>query len=295
MCLDAVHADVREMAELIARAFKLDTIGIDLTRDERRPRVRGAMAAVRCARLTRAPDFRLISRSALTALKMLGALLQRDFPAGHTGRVPVVAIAESTRGPAVARMVAHILEVCGKTTALAYTGGVAIGGCVMRSEDSAGGEYARAVMFDPRVEAAVFALSSAGLIARGMPLDACDVSAVLDVESDAAQNAPAPGTVESLVAQTATRYAVLNADDARCVEIASRVGHVPICWVSAECRQSGAPVAPRCWRHDGDARERGDRDRKRRAMRAYRGQSGSAAAARRACLQPQSRARWLFR
>lgn len=233
---DQVHPEVREMAELIARAFKLDTVGVDYLTDDVAHSYRNDGGAV--CEVNACPGFQGHFLIGVDREKILDALLQRDFPAGQTGRVPVVAIAESARAGTVARMVAHLLEASGKTTALAYSGGVTISTRRIRTDDSAGGERARAVMFDPRVEAAVLELSCASLLATGMPVDSCDVGAILEVDGahrrrDGVTTVDEWGALKSLVTQSASRYAVLNADDANCVSIAARLLHVPICWVSA--------------------------------------------------------------
>ncbi|MCE9640664.1 MAG: ATP-grasp domain-containing protein [Betaproteobacteria bacterium] len=231
---EEVHPDVREMAEFIAQAFKLETVGIDyLSADVSRTYRNGGGAV---CEVNACPGFQGHLLVGCDRNRILGALLQRDFPEGQTGRVPTVAIAGSPRAATVTRMVAHILEASGKTTALAYSGGVTVGTRPMRDEDSAGGPRARAVMLDPRVEAVVMELGSASLLAVGMPVDSCDVGAVLDVEfaqprQDGIDLAETLAAAKSLVLKAASRYAVLNADDARCVSMAAEL-QVPICWVA---------------------------------------------------------------
>jgi cyanophycin synthetase len=85
----------------------------------------------------------------------------------------------------------------------------------------------------------VMELGCDNLIRLGMPVDKCDVAAVLDVElgpprQDGIDSVEDLAAVELLVPGTASHYAVLNADDAHCVNMAKGLQHVPICWVSLD-------------------------------------------------------------
>ena len=230
-----VHPDVRAMAELIARAFKLDAVGIDYLSDDVSRSYRSGGGAV--CEVNACPGVQGHWAIGIDRRKIIGALLDSYFPEGKTGRVPTIAIAQSPGSAAVACMVAGMLEASGKTTALAFSGGVYIGACKVRDEDSAGGGRARAVMQDPRVEAAVLELGCSGLLESGMPVDACDVAAVLGVESGSPgqvgmDSSKALAALKLLVPRTASRLVVLNADDAHCVSMDKHLRHVPICWVS---------------------------------------------------------------
>jgi len=99
---EQVHPDVREMAEFIAQAFRLDTVGIDYLSEDIAVSYRNRGGAV--CEVNACPGFQGIFLIGSDSNKILAALLQRDFPAGQTGRVPTVAIAGS---PARARSGAH--------------------------------------------------------------------------------------------------------------------------------------------------------------------------------------------
>ncbi len=236
-----VHPDVRDMAELIALAFKLDVAGIDyMTHDIARTFRDGGGAVCdvnACPALPKQWMDGSDHHSTNARRKVVDAVLAWHFPDGQTGRIPLIAVTGSSGTTTTARMVAGILAASGKITALTSSDGVFVGKNKIRGGDCSGGIAASAVLLDPRVEAAVLELGPGSLIRLGIPIDACDIAAVLDVEFDHTRQEDIDSTealaaVMLLVPRAASHYAVLNADDASCVGMANRLGHVPICWVS---------------------------------------------------------------
>jgi cyanophycin synthetase len=243
---DEVHPEVRAMAELIARAFKLDVTGIDyLTHDIARSYRDGGGAV---CEVNACPGLRPHWCASDGRDEVSDTILDQHFPGAANGRIPTVAITGSWGKTTTARMVARILESAGLTTALACSDGVKVGERIVREGDSAGGTPARAVLLDPDAEAAVLEIARGGLIRAGMPVDQCDVSTVLNVGfnhigQNGIESIAALAAVKALVARAATRYVVLNADDPHCVSMAVQTGNVPVCWVSA------APDNPRVRAH----------------------------------------------
>ncbi len=230
-----VHPEVRAMAELIARAFKLDVTGIDyLTHDIARPYRDGGGAV---CEVNACPGLRAHWCASGGRDEISEVILDQHFPGDANGRIPVVAITGSWGKTTTARMVARIFECAGLTTALACSDGVSVGARIVREGDSAGGAPARAVLLDPDAEAAVLEIARGGLIKVGMPVDQCDVATVLNVGfnhigQDGIDSIAALAAVKALVTRAATRQVVLNADDPHCVAMAAQTAGVPVCWVS---------------------------------------------------------------
>lgn len=152
-------------------------------------------------------------------------------------RVDTAGITGSVGKTTTCRMVADILGAQGQTVALATTQGTYIGDEVQRIGDSAGGEHARRLLRDPRVQVGVFELARGGLIRDGMVLAWCDVGAVLNIQDnhiglDGVRSREDLAKVKKIVVQNARRVAVLNADDPLCLAMREHVRAPRTCLVS---------------------------------------------------------------
>lgn len=152
-------------------------------------------------------------------------------------KVPTAGITGSVGKTTTCRMLASILGAQGRTAALATTQGTWIGGEVVRVGDSAGGEHARRLLRDPRVQVGVFELARGGLIRDGMVLAWCDVGAALNVYDnhiglDGLRCREDLARVKRIVVRNARRMAVLNADDPLCLAMRDHVRAPRTCLVS---------------------------------------------------------------
>ena len=232
--IDIVHSSVREMAEVVARAFKVDVMAIDyITPDIGRSReeVGGAICEV-----NECPGLRPHAAAGTDMAHILNRILDLSFEPGDTARIPVATITGTSGKTTTARMVVRMLEAAGLVTGLACSDGVSVGKRVLRHGDCAGGLAAQMLLFDPTVEAAVLETARGGLIRYGVPVDQCDVAAVLNVSrehfgQDGIESVEGLAAAKALIVGTATRSVVLNADDPHCVGMATAAS-APICWVS---------------------------------------------------------------
>jgi cyanophycin synthetase len=231
--LDRVHPDVRRLAEVVARAFRLEIMGVDyLTTDIGRAphEVGGAICEV-----NRSPGLRPQAQPASIRAGIFDALLDRYFGRAGTGRIPVAVVTGTSGKTTTCRMVAAMLEASGAVTGLAGSDGVTVGGRVLRRGDSAGAVRAQMPLFDPTTEAAVLEVARGGILRYGLPVDAADVVAVLNVGrdhlgQDGAATVADIARAKALTLDVATRHVVLNADDPHCRAMAARAP-VPIIWV----------------------------------------------------------------
>jgi cyanophycin synthetase len=261
--LDRVHPEVRKLAELVAATFRLEIMGIDYLATDigRAPHeVGGAICEV-----NRSPGLRPHARPPSIRAAILDALLDRYFGPGATGRIPLAVVTGTSGKTTTCRMVAAMLEASGKVTGLAGSDGVTVGGRVLRRGDSSGATPAQMPLFDPTTEAAVLEVARGGILRYGLPVDAADVVAVLNVGrdhlgQDGAATIADIARAKALTLDIATRHVVLNADDPHCVAMAARA-RVPIIWVgmssgseaiAAHLRRGGTAVH---LRGAGDGRE----------------------------------------
>ena len=164
---DRVHVDNREMAEAIARCFRLDTVGIDfLTAD-----ITKSWHEVRCAviEVNTAPAVSLADMQARL-------LLERAFPGASTGRILSVVVVSTE--PARVKEFVSILQREGQAA-----------GFVERASSSLGDEprsighvrladRVQALLLDPACDALVVACTAEEIAERGLSLDRCDLCVI---------------------------------------------------------------------------------------------------------------------
>jgi cyanophycin synthetase len=165
------------------------------------------------------------------------AILGLRIPDGTDGRVPTVAVTGSSGKTTVCRLVTRILEARGLATGLACSDGIYVGGHRVRAGDFAGGMGPPALRLNARVQAAVYETARGGLARHGVPFDACDVAALLNVSADhvgfdGVASIEEMVHLKSLILPLARRGVVLNADDARCRDAGRRFAAPRTAWFS---------------------------------------------------------------
>jgi cyanophycin synthetase len=125
-------------------------------------------------------------------------------------------------------LVAHAARMAGKVTGVTTTEGVFIDGKQVVKGDCTGYWSARTVLGAPEVEVAVLETARGGILKRGLAFDRCDVAIVLNIAADhlgldGVDTVEDLAQVKAVVAQSASKAVVLNAEDALCVQMARRV------------------------------------------------------------------------
>jgi cyanophycin synthetase len=231
----AVHPDNRRMAERAARLMGLAAAGIDYRTADISRSWRESPSAILAVDAGPGPQPRL---PATADPDLPDTLIDRLFPAGSNGRVPLAGITGSLGKTTTCRMLAAILAAAGHVVALASTQGTAIGDEAVRAGDRASGICGAELLLDPAVTAGVFEMARGGLIKHGLGVDRVDVGAVLNVLDnhiglDGMNNREDLARVKRLVVRNARRMAALNADDPLCLAMAEDL-QAPVCLVSEQ-------------------------------------------------------------
>ncbi len=233
---DVIHPDNRAMAIRSAKAIGLDVAGIDfLTTDITKSysETNGAICEVNAA-----PGFRMhVAPSEGTPRDAAGPVIDMLFPEGAPSRVPIATITGTNGKTTVTRMVSHILKMAGKSVGMTTTDGVYVDGNLTVPGDMTGPVAARIVMRDPSVEVAVLETARGGLIRAGMGYGSCNVGVVLNVQSDhlglkGVNTLDELALIKRIPIEVAKDCAVLNADDRRCLEMASHTKADSLCYVT---------------------------------------------------------------
>jgi UDP-N-acetylmuramyl tripeptide synthase len=156
-------------------------------------------------------------------------LLDRLFPSGQTGRIPIAAITGVNGKTTTTRLLAHILSRKHRCVGMTCTEGIYIDGQRIECGDCSGPLSARMILSDPRVDVAILETARGGILRAGLGFDRCDVAIVTNIaEGDhlgigdietVEQLARVKRTIVDVVAPDG--HAILKADDPLVAEMAS--------------------------------------------------------------------------
>jgi cyanophycin synthetase len=191
---DRLHPEVAARAVDAARAVGLEVAGIDVVAaDVDRPLEEqdGVVVGVHPRpglRLHLEPSAGGAKRTAATVGEVL---LARLFPEGRTGRIPIVGITGVNGKTTTTRLIAHVVARWGRVVGMACTEGIylqarsasdgTVVGRRIEAGDCSGPLSARALLQNPRVEAAVLETARGGILRAGLGFDRCDVAVVTNI------------------------------------------------------------------------------------------------------------------
>ncbi|CAN5268018.1 cyanophycin synthetase [soil metagenome] len=233
---DDVHPDNREMAIRAVNAIGLDIGGVDFLTHDIGQSYREAGGGI--CEINAGPGFRMhVAPSEGTPRNVSGPVIDMLFPAGAPSRIPIAAVTGTNGKTTTARMLAHILKMRGFTVGLTSTDGVYIDTQLSVPGDMTGPASARMILRDPLVDAAVLETARGGMLRSGLGFAECNVAACLNVTSDHL-GSRGIDTLEQLAElkrvpiEVARDAAVLNADDALCLQMADYSQATKVCYVT---------------------------------------------------------------
>ena len=159
------------------------------------------------------------------ARDVAGPIFDTVFPPGQNGRIPTAMITGSNGKTTTTRMLDHILRAAGHIVGSTTSDGITINGEMITEGDLTGPAGASVVMRDPMVTAAVLETARGGLLLRGIYLDECDVSALLNIAweqvgIDGVDTLEDMAKLKCKVLEPARKQVILNAEDEFCLGIA---------------------------------------------------------------------------
>jgi cyanophycin synthetase len=233
---DIIHPDNREMAERTIKAIGLDIGGVDFLTNDITESYRDAGGGI--CEVNAGPGFRMhVAPSEGTPRDVAGPVIDMLFPPDAPTCIPIAAITGTNGKTTTSRMLAHILKMSGRTVGLTSTDGVYIDGKLSVSGDMTGPVSAKMILRDPSVDAAVMETARGGLVRGGMGYQSCNVAACLNVTSDhlglgRIDTLEQLAEVKRVPIEVATDAAVLNADDAYCLQMADYTDAKIVCYVT---------------------------------------------------------------
>jgi cyanophycin synthetase len=226
-CTDDVHPEVAHAVALAARVVGLDVAGVDVvTQDISRPLQEQGGAVVE---VNAGPGLLMHLKPATGLSRPVGrAIVDHLFDEGGNGRVPIVGVAGSRHGNAIARLVAWLLHLSGRQVGLACDDGLFLGNRKVDARPSAHWDAGQRLLMNRDVDAVVMQNGAAVILEDGMAYDRCAVGVVTDLDDVQGLSQHDVHNVDQLYRVLRTQVdvvlpdgvAVLNADDARVVEMA---------------------------------------------------------------------------
>ena len=226
-CSDEVHPEVAATASLAARVVGLDIAGVDVVAEDiSRPLAdqRGAVVEVNAG-----PGL-------LMHLKPLGgqpravgaAIVEHLFPDGENGRIPIVGICGEQGTTQTAKLVALLMRISGWRVGLACRDGLFIDQRRLAAPDPIQFDQAQRLLMNRAIDAAVFESSARNILCEGLPYDKCQIGVITGVGGSSALGEFYIEDDDHVFNVLRTQIdvvladgvAVLNADDARVVEMA---------------------------------------------------------------------------
>ncbi len=191
-----------------------------------------------------------------------------DVPWLSLHEIPVAAVTGSNGKTTTVRLIAACARAHGWRDGFSCTDGVFIGHDLVRAGDYSGPAGTRAVLRDPRVEAAVLETARGGILRRGLAIDHAIAAVVTNVSADhfgeyGIHDLEGLADVKLSVAQLVARdgLLVLNADDdllrAKAAGLGERLGwQPPLGWFAldfdrAELRAHRESLGATCGVRDG--------------------------------------------
>ena len=216
---EKVHPANIFTAERISRIIGLDICGIDvMTTDISRPlsETEGAVLEVNAG-----PGFRMhLSPTTGLPRNVAAPVIDKLFPDGSTGTIPIVAVTGTNGKTTTTRLIAHIVKQEGYKVGYTTSDGVYIQNRLMMGGDCTGPMSAEFVLKDPTVNFAVLECARGGLLRAGLGFRKCDVGIVTNVSEDhlglkGIHTLEQLAKVKAVIPETVKPdgYSILNADD----------------------------------------------------------------------------------
>jgi len=223
---DLLPDSTRLLCVRAAAKIGLDVAGIDIVCED----IGQPLAAQRGAviEVNAAPGIRMHQYPSAGEARDAGEAIVDGLMGASDGRIPVIALTGTNGKTTTTLLVAHAARMAGRVTGVTTTEGVFIDGKQIVKGDCTGYWSARTVLHAPEVEIAVLETARGGILKRGLAYDRCDVAVVLNIAADhlgldGVDTVEDLAQVKAVVAQSASKAVVLNAEDALCVQMARRV------------------------------------------------------------------------
>lgn len=225
---ERVHSSTRDIVVLAARAVGLDIAGIDLVATDISLPLSGQGGAI--VEVNAGPGLLMHLKPSEGTPQPVGeAIIEHLFPGEANGQIPLVGVTGSQGKTTVARILTHLLRLQGQAIGLACSDGLVFDRRLVDAGDCANWASARRILLNPAVQTAVIENSAHAILSEGLAYERCRVGVVTGIDPDETLPDFYIGEPDQLFRVYRTQVdvvqgqgvAVLNADDAAVIEMAS--------------------------------------------------------------------------
>ena len=226
---DMIHPENIFLAERIARVIGLDVCGIDIMAKNLTQPLKETGGVV--LEVNAAPGFRMhLAPSEGLARNVASPVIDMLYPPGKPSRIPIIAITGTNGKTTTTRLVAHIVKNNGYKVGFTTSDGIYVQNHLLQKGDTTGPVSAEFILKDPTVEFAVLETARGGILRSGLGFSRCDIGIITNIQEDHLgisdiNDLNDLARVKSTVVKSIKKdgWAVLNAEDKHCLEIAKEL------------------------------------------------------------------------
>jgi len=224
---DLMHPENVFLAERISRVIGLDICGIDIMAPNLTQSLKENGGVI--LEVNAAPGFRMhLAPSEGLPRNVAAPVIDMLYPPGKPSRIPIISVTGTNGKTTTTRLIAHIVKNNNYKVGFTTSDGIYIQNHMMEKGDTTGPISAEYVLKDPNVEFAVLETARGGILRSGLGFKVCDIGVITNIQEDHLglsdiHNLKDLARVKSVVVESVKKdgWAVLNGEDAHCLEIAS--------------------------------------------------------------------------
>ena len=226
---DMIHPENVFLAERIARVIGLDVCGIDIMAKNLTQPLKETGGVI--LEVNAAPGFRMhLAPSEGLARNVAAPVIDMLYPPGKPSRIPIIAVTGTNGKTTTTRLLAHIVKNNGYKVGFTTSDGIYVQNHMLEKGDTTGPLSAEFILKDPTVEFAVLETARGGILRSGLGFSRCDIGIITNIQEDHLglsdiHDLNDLAKVKSVVVRSVKKdgWAVLNAEDKHCVEIAKNL------------------------------------------------------------------------
>ncbi|HEX8577050.1 MAG TPA: cyanophycin synthetase [Flavobacterium sp.] len=224
---DMMHPENIFLAERISRVIGLDICGIDIMAVNLTQSLKENGGCV--LEVNAAPGFRMhLAPVEGLPRNVASPVIDMLYPPGKPSRIPIIAVTGTNGKTTTTRLLAHIVKNNGYKVGFTTSDGIYIQNHMMEKGDTTGPLSAEYILKDPTVEFAVLETARGGILRSGLGFSRCDIAIITNIQEDHLglsdiHTLSDLARVKSVVVRSVKKdgWAILNADDTKCIKIAA--------------------------------------------------------------------------
>ena len=178
---DHVHPSVAAAVSLAARVVGLDIAGVDMVIEDISKPLHQQQGAV--VEVNAGPGLLMHLKPATGSPRPVGqAIIDHLFPSDESGRIPVIGIAGSHGKTEVARLLARMLQLSGKTVGTACSSGLFVDHRRVEKKDSANWDAGHRLLMNRAIDAAIIENGDRVILGEGLAYDRCQIGVVTNFD-----------------------------------------------------------------------------------------------------------------